>query len=180
MEVVWENDSITKDLGTRSMTHCAYNVVGLPISAMDFVSLALISSNIESGKENEFKFTSDPLHIRSLDFVSSEQCNIGGCVDNANKTRLEIVSNNEIKLFIKHQKMGSGIYYKFEFTAEAKENRRLLAEKDDANLRRLAWVKGTIYATLTLNDELTRGEEDATETTLQEEEGSVVFVQGEG
>jgi len=113
-------------------------------------------------------------------------------VDNADKTKLEIVSDNEIKLVIIHQKMGTGIYYEFEFTAEAKENRRLLAEKDDANLRRLTWKSGTIYATLTLNDEIHQqpvvkmtdligGEEtpkeDVTETTNQEKgEVPVVFV----
>lgn len=120
------------------MIYCSYNVVGLPISAMDFVSLALIGNDVWSGKVLEFVFTSDPNHIRSLTYVSSKQCNIGGCEDNANKIRLEIVSPNEIKLIIKHQLMGTGVYYEFKFTAEAKESRRLLAEKDDANLRRLS------------------------------------------
>jgi len=148
-------------------THCAYNVVGLPINAMDNVELTIVTDNWEWGQENEFDFTADPLHIRKLKFVSSKQCNRDGCEDNTNKTKLVKVSDNQIKLFIIHQKTGSDVKYVFEFIAEAKENIRLLTENNGSNLRRLAWVNGTIYATLTFDDELTgeKNGDDETETT---------------
>lgn len=129
MSVLWTASRIRKNLGTPTMSSVVYDVVGLPIDAIQFVNVRFLNVEpIRVGTLVIIEVTWNADHIKALSIKKSTQCNIGGCVDNSDKTKEE-ASANKIVAFVRHQKMGTGCYYSLKFDIDAKENRRMLGRR---------------------------------------------------
>lgn len=129
MSVLWTASQIRKNLGTPTMSSVVYDVVGLPIEAIQFVNVRFLNDEtIRVGTFVIIEVTWNPDHIKALSIKKSIQGNIEGWVDNSDMTKEE-ASANKIVLFIRHQKMGTGCYYSLKFDIDAKENRRMLGRR---------------------------------------------------